>query len=164
MREVEFVPVILNENIEIFSIRICGKELSETNEFIINFKDSEDRYLKDDYNAIISTIKQISSHGVLESQFRPEGKLSDRLYALPLFTIPRNHKKHGTLRLYCIRISEKILILGSGGIKGTKTYNEDPHLLEKVKTLQNIDKELYRLEDENPNLSLDLLNLKIYID
>ena len=44
MREVEFVPVILNENVEIFSIRISGKEISETNEFIIKYKDSEDIY------------------------------------------------------------------------------------------------------------------------
>ena len=33
-----------------------------------------------------------------------------------------------------------------------------------LRPMTNIDKELYRLEEEKPDLSFDLLNLKIYID
>lgn len=40
------------------------------------------------------------------------------------------------LRLYCLRLSDKILILGNGGIKTTRTYQEDETLLGYVCTLQ----------------------------
>ena len=33
------------------------------------------------------------------------------------------------LRLYCLRISDQILILGNGGVKTTRTYEEDPKLM-----------------------------------
>lgn len=39
------------------------------------------------------------------------------------------------LRLYAIRLSDNILILGNGGHKKTKTYNEDPELNECVEHL-----------------------------
>lgn len=32
------------------------------------------------------------------------------------------------LRLYCLRLSDKILILGNGGVKKTGTYDEDDTL------------------------------------
>lgn len=44
------------------------------------------------------------------------------------------------LRLYCLRLSEKILVLGNGGVKNTKTYNEDNDLKGYVLTLQKFDK------------------------
>lgn len=40
MRHVEFVPFWLTKEVEIFSIRIDEKENTETNEFILMFKDS----------------------------------------------------------------------------------------------------------------------------
>lgn len=46
------------------------------------------------------------------------------------------------LRLYCLRISDQILILGNGGVKSTRTYEEDPKLLGYVIDLQAFDKAL----------------------
>ena len=45
----------------------------------------------------------------------------------------------GKLRLYCLRLSDKILIIGNGGIKESKTYNENPELSGYVIDLQNFD-------------------------
>ena len=64
-----------------------------------------------------ATIEAMGEKGILENKFRPEGTLSDRVLALPLLTIPRNVQTHGTLRLYCIRVSERLLVIGSGDIK-----------------------------------------------
>ena len=89
--------------------------------------------------------------------------MNDRVVALPLYTTPRNKRKHGTLRLYCIRISDNLLILGGGGEKATQTYEEDAFLLEKVRTLQNIDKELSRLEDYGVDIHTRINNLTINI-
>ena len=45
----------------------------------------------------------------------------------------------GKLRLYCLRISDKILIAGNGGIKQNKTYNESEELSGYVMDLQKFD-------------------------
>ncbi len=58
--------------------------------------------------------------------------MSDRVCALPVLT--------SRLRLYCLRLSDKILILGNGGVKVTRTYNEDETLRGYVITLQNFDR------------------------
>ena len=44
------------------------------------------------------------------------------------------------MRLYCLRISDSVLIVGNGGIKRTKTYEEDESLNGYVITLQKLDK------------------------
>ena len=44
------------------------------------------------------------------------------------------------LRLYCLRLSDRILILGNGGVKNTKTYEESKELCGYVLTLQNFDR------------------------
>ena len=56
-------------------------------------------------------------------------------------------KKVVPLRLYCLCISSKVLILGNGGIKETQTYQEDPYLNKCVETLQKIDFEIRQREN-----------------
>ena len=41
--------------------------------------------------------------------------------------------------LYCLRLSDQILIIGNGGIKETRTYQEDKTLLGYVMNLQKFD-------------------------
>lgn len=60
MRQVEFVPFRLTDIAEIYSIRIEGKENSEIQEFIITFKDIQDKYLKNDFDGIIRNLIKIS--------------------------------------------------------------------------------------------------------
>ena len=44
------------------------------------------------------------------------------------------------LRLYCLRLSDRILILGNGGVKNTKTNEESKELSGYILTLQNFDR------------------------
>ena len=62
--------------------------------------------------------------------------MNDNVHAIPI-----NHSK---LRLYCLRISEQILILGNGGIKKTKSYQEDPKLYGYILDLQQFEKNIKR--------------------
>ncbi len=62
-----------------------------------------------------------------------EGKADDAVAAL--YDIPS--KK---LRLYCLRYGNCTVILGDGGPKTTRTYNEDENLDGKVRLLQRISK------------------------
>lgn len=50
------------------------------------------------------------------------------------------------LRLYCLRISDQILILGNGGIKNTRTYQENERLSGYVMDLQTFDKVLLKAQ------------------
>ena len=76
----------------------------------------------------------------MERLFRPEGRLNDGVCALPVVK--------SKLRLYCLRLSDKILILGNGGIKKTRTYNEDDMLKGYVITLQKFEKLLKESEKD----------------
>ena len=49
----------------------------------------------------------------------------------------------GKLRLYCLRLSDQIVILGNGGVKTTRTYQEDPKMYGYVLDLQRFERILY---------------------
>lgn len=80
---------------------------------------------------LLNVIGKVADYGAFERFFRPEGKMNDRVCALPVL--------RSKLRLYCLRLSDSILILGNGGVKKTKTYNEDDALKGYVITLQKFD-------------------------
>lgn len=163
MRKVEFVPFLLTEVTDIFSIRIDNDKFTEVNKFFIMFKDTGDPFLKDDMNKIVNGLSQIANNGALERFFRYEGTMSDRVVAIPLYIIPRDHSQHGTLRLYCIRVSDKLLIVGGGGLKTSRTPEEDQVLSTHVQTLQSIDRKLGAIGGEI-DLNDTLFNLTVEID
>ena len=85
-----------------------------------------------DYQRIIAALQAILNFGALERFFRPEGIIRDSVAAIPI--------EGGKLRLYCLRISEQIVILGNGGVKATRTYEEDPRMYGYVLDLQKFEK------------------------
>ena len=66
--------------------------------------------------------------------------MSDRVAAMPQPT------DHTELRLYCLRLSDSVLIVGNGGVKSTHTYEESEELNGYVITLQKLDKLLKQAE------------------
>lgn len=52
------------------------------------------------------------------------------------------------LRLYCLRISDQVLILGNGGVKTTRTYEESKELSGYVMDLQKFDELLKQAQKE----------------
>ena len=112
--------------------------MSEFSKFMTRFRDNGK--LQRDYQLILYALQKILENGVLERYFRREGRMSDRVCALPIDS--------GKLRLYCLRISDKILILGNGGIKSTRTYNEDSELNGYVLDLQQFDALLKEAEKD----------------
>lgn len=88
---------------------------------------------------------RIARTGALERYFRNEGKMSDSVVAIPVTS--------SKLRLYCLRLSDKILVLGNGGVKKTRRYEDDPILNGYVMTLQKFE-ELLRREVANGNVNI----------
>lgn len=129
MSEVELVLLDQNENCTVYTIQFLNDDLSEFEKFISKIR--ADATLDNDYRAIARFIDQILDFGALERYFRPEGKLKDSVVALPTIK--------SRLRLYCLRLSDKILILGNGGEKKTRTYDEDDCLKGYVVTLQRFE-------------------------
>lgn len=93
-----------------------------------------------DLQQIIRRLDMIKQSGAEDRHFRYEGSSRDRVYGLP------SHLETTNLRLYCLNLENKVLILGNGGLKTTRTYNEDPILSRAVETLQKIDIEIRRKE------------------
>lgn len=91
------------------------------------------------------------NYGFLERYFQPEGKMNDRVGALPI------HKSH--LRLYCLRLSDSILIMGNGGVKDTKTYEESDELSGYVITLQKLDA-IMKAEERAGSISIEVAEIK----
>jgi len=80
---------------------------------------------------IVAFINKIAENGAFERYFRPEGRMNDHVVALPVIT--------SKLRLYCLRLTDKLLVLGNGGVKNSRTYDEDDTLRGYVITLQNFE-------------------------
>lgn len=119
-----------------FSICFDGSEESEFEKFLNEFKDNA-TYNKD-FNVILLALSKIIDKGALERFFRNEGRMNDNVKALAI-----DSRK---LRLYCLRISDQILILGNGGVKATRTYQEDSKLSGYVMDLQSFDKVLLKAQ------------------
>lgn len=130
MSKAELVLVNESGNCTLYTIQFTSDDQSEFEKFYKKFKDDLD--LNEDLMRIISVLSKIIDFGALERYFRPEGKIKDNVVALPVVK--------SKLRLYGLRLSDKILILGNGGVKNTRSYNEDEELKGYVITLQNFDK------------------------
>ena len=142
------------EKVNFYSFQFENETHTEFEKFLMSFSESH----PDDIGTIMYRLERITEDGVFERHFRYSGKVKDRTAELP------SHFDTANLRLYCICISPKILILGNGGLKITRTYNEDIYLNKCVETLQKIDFELKTKEktfkiyirDKNINGDLSL--------
>ena len=126
------------DNVSLYSICFNGSDISEYETFLLKFK--EDAHLNEDYKKIILALEKIVAVGAFERFFRPEGKMSDHVAALSI-----DSRK---LRLYCLRISDQILIVGNGGVKTSRTYQENEELSGYVMDLQEFDKLLTEAQKE----------------
>ncbi|MCH5243004.1 MAG: hypothetical protein J1F67_11430 [Muribaculaceae bacterium] len=129
MKEVELYLIDKGENCTIYTLQFLRDSDNEFEKFVSKFINSED--YSEDYTRIAALIQRIYTTGAQERLFRPEGKRSDSVYALPTMG--------SKLRLYCLRLSDKILILGNGGVKKTQKYDDDPELKGYVMTLQKFE-------------------------
>lgn len=113
-----------------YTVQFLSEDESEFERFYAKFR-SESVY-NEDFERILSILGSISERGALERYFRPEGRMGDGVCALPV--------TRSRIRLYCLRLSDRILILGNGGVKNTRTYEDDSGLRGHVLTLQKFDR------------------------
>ncbi len=102
-----------------YTIKYDNKELSLFEEFIALHQNS----LKDEIKSILKRLRTIGTKtGAREHYFKKwEGQPGDGVAAL--YDTPNKR-----LRLYCIRFSNSIVILGSGGEKNVRALQDDKTL------------------------------------
>lgn len=152
MKIVNLKTIEQNDNVSLYSICFNGNDLSEYEDFLMKFKDNST--LNQDFQRILLALEKIIDRGALERFFRVEGKMNDRVSALAI-----DSRK---LRLYCLRISDQILIVGNGGVKTTRTYQEDETLSGYVMDLQRFD-ELLKQAQQNGSITIEK-NMIVGID
>ena len=130
MSNAELILVNEAKSCTLYTIQFLSENESEFERFYNKFKDEVD--FNPDLMRIVGFLNKIADFGALERFFRPEGKMNDNVAALPVVS--------SKLRLYCLRLSDRILILGNGGVKKTKTYEQDNELSGYVLTLQKFDR------------------------
>lgn len=129
MSEARITSIVQTKTVGLFSITFEGDNITEFRKFIEKFKDDAVRSME--LNAILTEIGRIEQNGALERYFRYEGRMSDHVMALPAL--------RSGLRLYCLRMSDAVLIVGNGGVKNTRTYEQDPELNGYVINLRKLD-------------------------
>lgn len=143
MSEVELYLIQDGENCTIYTLQFLRDIESEFEKFVSKFRDNAE--YSEDFSRIATFIKRIARTGASERYFRPEGRMNDSVVALPVTS--------SKLRLYCLRLSDRILILGNGGVKKSQRYEDDSLLNGYVMTLQRFER-LLRQEVANGNVSI----------
>lgn len=149
MAKAKLESVMQTEKASLFSICFEGDSYNEFEKFILKYQD--DVVLNRDLQIILTAInKMLQSSGFLERYFRPEGKMNDNVCALPIET--------SKLRLYCLRMSDSVLIAGNGGVKQSRTYEENEELNGYVLSLQKLD-ELIKLAVKKGQITIEEHNI-----
>lgn len=115
-----------HENVNFYSIRLEGNVLTELEDFFVRFPIGC-KY-DEEIDVIIAWMDRIAEKGALERYFRPEGKYGDGVGVIPIDV-------GNKIRLYCLRISDNVLIFGNGGIKNTAKWEDDKNLSRYVELL-----------------------------
>ena len=115
-----------HEAVNFYSIHLDEEELSELERFFEKFPVGCE--YDDEIDIIIAWLDKIGENGALERYFRPEGRYGDGVGVIPIDV-------GNKLRLYCLRISDKILVFGNGGIKDADSWQNSGTLAPYVEML-----------------------------
>jgi hypothetical protein len=134
-----------------YTFQIEGHEQTETDKFFSKLEFAEQ--IADDLNRLNRLILTIGERtGAVIDLFRPE----DEAVALPPKPNFRFSKilqireiEHNSLRLYCIWISEEIVILANGGVKTSQKTEDSSDLMPHFRFVKSMGKQINKLIIEN---------------
>lgn len=109
-----------------YSIHLEGQELTEFEKFFEKFPIGCE--YDEELDVVVAWLDKIGEKGALERYFRPEGHYGDGVGVIPIDV-------GNKVRLYCLRLSDKILIFGNGGVKDADTWQNSTTLAPYVKIL-----------------------------
>lgn len=134
------------DNINFYSIHLDVEELTELERFFEKFPEGCE--YDEEVDVILSWMDKIAEKGALERYFRPEGRYGDGVGVIPI-------EVGNKLRLYCLRLSDKILVFGNGGVKDTQRWEDSPTLAPYVELLMDTSRFLSSREKNGTVLLVD---------
>jgi len=134
------VRIKVGRKAKIYSIQFDGEDIHEFEKFL------EDQKVRNhpDFQPLRKRIKELyDKRGLLAQFFRPEDDKGIRL------EICRIDYGTGTLRIYCIRWDDNLLILGGGGVKpgDVRFWQESPGLSIEVRKVTKVYDDLKKYLD-----------------
>ena len=112
------------KKVTFYTVRWDEAELSETDKFIAKYKSSTSN--RSDLDEILTLILEIGEYrGASDVYFRRHAGKAKELPPLTAFEI---QYFHNNLRLFCIKVTDNIVILFNGGRKTSQTTQDSPDL------------------------------------
>lgn len=109
-----------------------------------------------DLMGIVRRLKSLgNTTGCSENFFKLDEGLDPDDLVCALYDVPKIN-----LRLYCIRLSDQITILGDGGPKTTRTWQEDKNLEREVHAMMNVSR-ILRTKIRNGDLRISADGLRL---
>lgn len=128
------------KRVNLYSIKLKGSSVTEYQKFL---NDPVISKHKDFQKLIVRLNNILERFGCEENFFKHASKPTD----------PVSELSYGKLRLYCSVWSKSILIAGGGGVKSTRTYQEDPNLNRSVEILKYVSRQLeQRIRDKEVSI------------
>ena len=130
-----------------YTVRWDDAKISETDHFFEKYENDENPFSDDAYvlfRLITETIGNV--HGAIDDFF---DRTEDKALALP----PKPKRRipeimeigtHFPLRLYCIKISESIVVLFNGGVKNKRTAQESDDIRMRFYEAQGFAQRIYQ--------------------
>lgn len=139
----------------LYTVMVDGPNGTITTKLEQFFEKYKDKYPTDLMN-IVRRLKSLgNTTGCTENFFKLDEGLEPDDLVCALYDIPDIN-----LRLYCIRLSEQITILGDGGPKTTRTWQEDKNLEREVNEMMNVSK-IIRTKIKNGDLRISTDGLRL---
>lgn len=125
-----------------YTFLIEGREQTETDAFFTHFEN--DPLLANDLNLLVTWIQEIGQNrGAKSRYFRFENDAS--ALPPPARIMAELGSSYCQFRLYCIRLSDEIVILASGGRKTSQTVQNSPSLMAHFRFANRMAQQLIEL-------------------
>ncbi|MBC3789405.1 hypothetical protein [Spirosoma utsteinense] len=139
------------ERVAYYTLQVEGKEQSETDSFFTRFEQEEP--LAPDLNLLVAWIQEIGQRrGARARYFRFENAAS--ALPPPARIMAELGNDYCQFRLYCIRLSDEVVILANGGRKVSQTVQKSPELMTHFRFANKIALQLTELT-QSGDLLLD---------
>jgi hypothetical protein len=127
-----YLTHLSGDKASVYSIMTDEKKGVFLDHFIEEYKSDHTQDLLN----IIGRLKSIgNTAGALAIYFKQDEGLEWDDLVCALYDIPDKH-----LRLYCIRLNENIIVVGNGGPKNVRAWQEDAKLSKEVKEMMHYSK------------------------
>ncbi|WP_121811331.1 hypothetical protein [Mucilaginibacter kameinonensis] len=125
----EKIERLSGEQASVYSVTLEGDDGSLFEKFLEEYTNDYKEEIKD----LVTSLQKIGHKTGARADFFKvgEGRMKDNIDAL--FDEPDRN-----LRLYCIRFGRDCIILGGGGPKSTRSWQEDPNLSNQMEILMAI--------------------------